>query len=92
MISPELQAWQERGSYISFGPFGHQVFAMDLGDRKATVDRTLLLIHGFPESSYSYHAVIDGLLSHFDRIVLYDMLGYGPVSYTHLTLPTTPYV
>ena len=77
MISPELQAWQERGSYISFGPFGHQVFVMDLGDRKAPADRTLLLLHGFPESSYSYHAVIDELLSHFDRIVLYDMLGYG---------------
>jgi pimeloyl-ACP methyl ester carboxylesterase len=37
----------------------------------------LLLIHGFPESSYSYHAVVDGLLEKFDRIILFDMLGYG---------------
>ena len=33
---------------------------------------------------------MEGLLS--NRYELGDILGYGAVSYTHLTLPTTPYV
>lgn len=36
-----------------------------------------MLIHGFPESSYSYHKVIDGLKERFDRIVLVDFPGFG---------------
>ncbi len=48
-----------------------------MGNPKAVADNTLLLIHGFPESSYSYHAVVDGLMERFDRIILFDMLGYG---------------
>ena len=61
----------------SFGPFGHQVFYIDLGDPKAPVDRTLLIIHGFPESSFSFHKVIDALNYRFDRIILLDLIGYG---------------
>ena len=76
-MSPEIIAWQERGSYISYGPFEHQVFTMDLGDPQAAPDKTLLMLHGFPESSYSYQGVVDRLLTRFDRIILYDMLGYG---------------
>ncbi len=73
----EIEEWKKEGIWINYGPYNHQVFAMQYGDTNAHVDRTLLLIHGFPESSYSYHAVIDGLSSRFDRIILLDMLGYG---------------
>ncbi len=50
---------------------------MQLGNPNADVNKTLLLLHGFPESSFSYHAVVNGLLDIFDRIILFDMLGYG---------------
>ena len=76
-MSPKLKAWKATGEYISYGPFQHQLFVKQLGNPAATADRTLLLIHGFPESSYSYHAVVDGLSKTFDRIILFDMLGYG---------------
>lgn len=76
-MSPEVLSWKNKGHYVSYGPLGHQVYTLDLGDSHASSDRTLLMLHGFPESSYSYHAVVDGLLSRFDRIVLLDMLGYG---------------
>ncbi len=76
-LSPQLSEWQASGSYISYGPFNHQVFVKQIGDTNATPDKTLLLIHGFPESSYSYHAILDGMSELFDRIVLFDMLGYG---------------
>ena len=77
MLSPHLQSWKSSGHYIPYGPFAHQLFVKELGSSEAPADKTLLLIHGFPESSYSYHAVVDGLMKRFDRIILFDMLGYG---------------
>lgn len=76
-MSPQLNQWKSSGEYIPYGPFRHQLFVKQVGNSNATTDKTLLLIHGFPESSYSYHAVVEGLLEVFDRIILFDMLGYG---------------
>lgn len=77
MTSPELIAWQDGACRIDVPNTSYSVFAKDLGDPGAPYQRTLLLLHGFPESSYSYHKVIDGLGKQFDRVVLFDMLGYG---------------
>jgi pimeloyl-ACP methyl ester carboxylesterase len=77
MMSPQLTAWESNGEYITYGPSHHKIFVKQVGDSKATSEKTLLLLHGFPESSYSYHAIIEGILEHFDRIILFDMLGYG---------------
>ena len=76
-MTPKLSSWQSAGDYINYGPFQHKMFVRQLGQPEASSEKTLLLIHGFPESSYSYHKVVEGLLSIFDRIVLFDMLGYG---------------
>ena len=76
-MSPQLTAWKASGEYMAYGPFKHQLFIKQLGDINASPEKTLLLIHGFPESSYSYHAIVEGMLKTFDRIVLFDMLGYG---------------
>lgn len=76
-MSSEIKNWKNGGEYIPYGPFKHQVFVKQIGQTNASADKTLLLIHGFPESSYSYHKVVDGLTKHFDRIILFDMLGYG---------------
>ncbi|RRJ83957.1 alpha/beta fold hydrolase [Aestuariirhabdus litorea] len=76
-MSPELQAWADAGRYL-YTPIGqHRVFFKQLGDPEAPPDRTLLLLHGFPESSYSFHKVVSPLLARFDRIVLFDFIGYG---------------
>lgn len=74
---PKLIDWKDSGEYILYGPFQHKVFVKQIGEPTAAPDKTLLLIHGFPESSYSYHGIVDGMLAHFDRIILFDMLGYG---------------
>lgn len=76
-MSPQLTAWKAKGEYISYGAFRHKIFVKQLGNPAASAQKTLLLLHGFPESSYSYHAVLDGMLEIFDRIILFDMLGYG---------------
>ena len=76
-MSPQLTTWKNSGEYIPYGHFHHQLFVKQLGGPTAAVEKTLLLIHGFPESSYSFHKVVNGLLEIFDRIILFDMLGYG---------------
>jgi pimeloyl-ACP methyl ester carboxylesterase len=77
MTSPELVAWQDGSHRIVVPNTDYQIFVKDLGDRAASSQRTLLLLHGFPESSFSYHKVVSGLCEQFDRVVLFDMLGYG---------------
>ncbi|MDA9121188.1 alpha/beta hydrolase [Flavobacteriales bacterium] len=77
MISQELKTWGEEGEYIAFGSHKRKMFVRQFGDENATSAKTLLLIHGFPESSYSYHGIVDGMLKTFDRVILFDMLGYG---------------
>lgn len=74
-LSPLFNTWHKSGEYISFGP--HQVFVKRLGQAQASPEKTALLIHGFPESSFSFHAVVEGLLKTFDTIILMDMIGYG---------------
>lgn len=76
-MNAELTRWGEPASTVAVQPFGYQVFYKELGSSSVGADETLLLIHGFPESSFSFHKVVDGLLSHFKRIVLLDLPGYG---------------
>lgn len=77
MRSTELDYWSQKGEHIEVGPFKHKVFLQDYGRAEASAEDTLLLLHGFPESSYSFHKVINGLAKEFKRIVVFDQLGYG---------------
>lgn len=77
MSLPTLEQWKSKGGYLTTGPFQNRVFYIQLGNPKALPENTLLLLHGFPESSYSFHKVVDGLARVFERIVLFDFLGYG---------------
>lgn len=77
MLTPELTQWEAEGQYLKTVLFGNKVFCRQLGNPQATSEKTLLLIHGFPESSYSFHKVVDGLSKVFERIILFDQLGYG---------------
>lgn len=72
-----LKSWKANGKYIEYSQFKHKVFTYSIGNNEAPAAKTLLLIHGFPESSYSYHKVIEGLSKIFDRIVLLDFIGFG---------------
>ncbi len=77
MRSTTLQEWKTTGDYIKVGPCKHQVFVKQIGKADAAPEQTLLLLHGFPESSFSFHAVVNGLAKRFERILLFDMIGYG---------------
>lgn len=72
-----LQAWQGAGATLALPASGLHVFYRDVGDRSAAPADTALLMHGFPESSFSFHKVLEGLQAHFQRVVLLDLIGYG---------------
>jgi pimeloyl-ACP methyl ester carboxylesterase len=55
---------------------GHGVFTIDAPAIGPEVHAPLLVLHGFPTSSFDYAAVVDGLRAG-RRVLLVDMLGYG---------------
>ena len=69
MITPV--AWRERGRSID--TVDGKVFAIEAGSGEGA---PILVLHGFPTSSFDYAAVLDGLRAG-RRVVLLDMLGYG---------------
>ena len=76
-LPQHLIDWRNSGEMRSVLSGSSDIFCKQIGDENADVDKTVLILHGFPESSYSFHQVINGLQSHFDRIILFDFLGFG---------------
>ncbi len=68
------EAWRERGQVVSL--CGRQIFTVDLPARGTELHPPLLVLHGFPTSSFDFHRVVDGLAAH-RRVLLFDMFGYG---------------
>lgn len=69
-----IKAWEARGRRIPAG--GHDVWFLDV---PATRDRgldPLLVLHGYPTSSYDWHPVLDTLQAE-RRVILVDFLGFG---------------
>jgi pimeloyl-ACP methyl ester carboxylesterase len=77
MPAPQVKQWESDGRYLKTVLFEHKVFYKDVGNSAASPERTLLLLHGFPESSFSFHKVLAGLAKLFERVVLFDFPGYG---------------
>ncbi len=76
-LPPELLAWESRGTYVRVGPAAHRLYVQSIGDDAAPAEGTLLLLHGYPESSLSFSRNVDALARRFRRVVLLDLLGYG---------------
>jgi pimeloyl-ACP methyl ester carboxylesterase len=55
---------------------GHQIFTIDAPAIGPEVYEPLLILHGFPTSSFDYAGVLDGLRAG-RRVLLLDFLGYG---------------
>lgn len=72
--SPLVAAWEQRGSYRTYASL--KTFAIDLAPTGAETGEPLLVLHGFPTSSFDFHHVVDALAEH-RRVLLFDMIGYG---------------
>jgi pimeloyl-ACP methyl ester carboxylesterase len=66
--------WEATGTHRTF--CGERVFTIDAPSIGAERHAPLLVLHGFPTSSFDYAAVLDGLRAG-RRVLLLDMVGYG---------------
>ena len=67
--SPSLARWQASGKWFNYG--GHAVFSQMGGEGEA-----LVLLHGFPTSSWDWHRLWPFLVAHH-RSYAVDMMGFG---------------
>lgn len=70
-IPPALSEWRARGQFLRL--LGRTVFVVDAGPRDAA---PILLLHGFPTSSFDFHLAL-GRLSRDHRVIVHDHLGFG---------------
>ena len=68
-LSPLTSAWARTGRQLEVGR--HRLFVVERGSGPV-----LLLVHGFPTSSYDYRALMERLAPHF-RCIAFDFPGFG---------------
>ena len=70
----QLAAWRGRGRVRTL--CGRRIFTVDVAASGPERRPPLLVLHGFPTSSFDFHAIVDRLATD-RRMLLFDMLGYG---------------
>lgn len=70
-MSVSVEKWKATGQFLNFN--GHRIFWQQAGAESSPI---LVLIHGFPTSSWDWHLLWDDLARDFHVITL-DMLGFG---------------
>jgi pimeloyl-ACP methyl ester carboxylesterase len=68
-----VDEWEDRGRYLHVD--GRRIFCVDVPAGNETAE-PLLLLHGFPTSSFDWRGVIDRL-ARTRRVVTLDWLGFG---------------
>jgi pimeloyl-ACP methyl ester carboxylesterase len=72
--------WKNKGKFISV--FGNTIFVIDKGQSK----KTLVILHGYPTSSYDYYKVLPILSAQY-RVIIHDHVGFGfsdkPIDYSY---------
>ncbi|HEY7946674.1 MAG TPA: alpha/beta hydrolase [Acidimicrobiales bacterium] len=72
--SEAVADWESRGDYQTL--LGHEIFTMDVAARGTERHEPLLVIHGFPTSSFDFRHVLEALAAD-RRVLLLDLLGFG---------------
>ena len=73
-MSRAAESWRARGRHLRL--CGHRIFTVDVPATGPELHPPLLILHGFPTSSFDFHAIVDRLATE-RRVLLFDMLGYG---------------
>lgn len=73
-LTANLKKWMKKGKYLTYKNF--DIFYIDEKGNNPE-GGAVICIHGFPTSSYDFSKILDGLKTKFDRIILFDMLGFG---------------
>ena len=69
-----VEDWAGLGEHRELA--GRQIFTIDAPARDTERDEPLLVLHGFPSSSFDFRHVLDDL-RRTRRVLLLDLLGYG---------------
>ncbi len=69
MLTPNVRSWRDRGARESVN--GHELFVL----RRAGSGPKLLLLHGFPSSSFDFRALLGAMPS--ADVLTFDFLGFG---------------
>jgi pimeloyl-ACP methyl ester carboxylesterase len=81
-----LPNWEKSGRYVDIE--GDSMFIIESGKSKETI----VILHGYPTSSYDYRAVLPALSRKF-RVVIHDHLGFGlsakPSNYSYSLMEQT---
>jgi pimeloyl-ACP methyl ester carboxylesterase len=72
--SPAVASWEGRGTYRTLA--GFRTFTVDVAPTAPETLEPLVVLHGFPSSSFDFRHVVDALTEH-RRVLLFDMIGYG---------------
>ncbi|MEE9408887.1 MAG: alpha/beta hydrolase [Polaribacter sp.] len=79
--------WKQKGEYISV--FGRKLFVIDsnvIANEMKQSQETLVILHGYPTSSYDYYKVLPQLSKKY-RVIIHDHLGFGfsdkPLDYSY---------
>lgn len=73
-LSPALNTWRSSGHFFTFR--GYDAFYKVSVGVVGSSD-VVLLLHGFPTSSYDWYKIWDSLTQRFNRVIAIDFLGFG---------------
>uniref|UniRef100_A0A8D2PFW8 Mesoderm specific transcript n=1 Tax=Zosterops lateralis melanops TaxID=1220523 RepID=A0A8D2PFW8_ZOSLA len=72
--SPALRSWKSSGSFFTYKDLN--IFYRDSSGAVGSSD-VVVLLHGFPTSSYDWSKIWEGLTQRFHRVIALDFLGFG---------------
>ena len=83
--------WKSKGEFITVND--RKLFVIDTSSFFSTEDqvpsKTMVVLHGYPTSSYDYYKVLPELSKHY-RVIIHDHLGFGfsdkPLDYSYSLL------
>lgn len=66
--------WEKLGKYTKV--FDRKIFMIDSENQSDSKKETLVILHGYPTSSYDYYKVLPQLVKKY-RVIIHDHLGFG---------------
>jgi pimeloyl-ACP methyl ester carboxylesterase len=80
-------AWKQQGEFIDV--FGRSIFTVDTNattQKSSAVKEVLVVLHGYPTSTYDYYKILTSLASNY-RVIMHDHIGFGfsdkPIDYSY---------
>ena len=78
--------WKSKGKIIKIN--NRNIFVIDEGNH----DKTLVILHGYPTSSFDYYKTLPYLTRQY-RVIIHDHLGFGfsdkPLDYSYSLIEQT---